>query len=95
MSSVPGIACHAVTMTIAIQARSGLARMLSLSQPIPSACPSAGTELENRKLKTKAMTMPEITIGMTKIVRSPVLQRICDGQADGEQERDHVHRRPP
>ena len=50
--------------------------MLSLSQPIPSACPRAGTELEKRKLKTKAMTMPEITIGITKIVRSPVLKRM-------------------
>ena len=36
----------------------------------------AGTVLENRKLKTKAMMMPEITIGMTKIVRSAVLNRI-------------------
>ena len=90
MSSVPGIACHAVTMTIATHARSGLARMLSLSQPMPSACPSAGSELENRKLKTKAMTMPEITIGMTKIVRSPVFSADAGGQADREQERDDV-----
>ena len=32
--------------------QSGLARMLSLSHAMPERCPSAGSELENRKLKT-------------------------------------------
>ncbi len=42
------MACHAVTITMATHARSGLARMLSLSQLMPSAFPAAGTELEKR-----------------------------------------------
>ena len=50
--------------------------MLSLSHPAPIACPNAGTELENRKLNTNAITMPEITMGITKIVRSAVLPRM-------------------
>ncbi len=52
MSSVPGIACHAVTMTIATQARSALASRLVDSHGMPSAAPAAGSEFENRKLKT-------------------------------------------
>ena len=42
------MACHAVTMTMATHARSGLARMLSLSQGMPSELPAAGSEFENR-----------------------------------------------
>jgi len=48
----PGTATRSVAITIAIQARSGLASMLVSSQPMPSALAAAGTELENRKLKT-------------------------------------------
>jgi hypothetical protein len=51
MSSVPGIACQAVTITIATHARSGFARML-VDSTGSRATPSAGSEFENRKLKT-------------------------------------------
>ena len=95
MSSAPGIACHAVTMTIASHAQSGLARMLSWSHAMPEIVPNAGTELENRNLKTKAMMMAEITIGITKIVRSGVFSRIRDVSADREEEGDDVHQRRP
>ncbi len=52
--------------------------------------PSAGSEFENRNLKTKAMMMAEMTIGMTKIARSRVFSRICDVSADREEEGDDV-----
>ncbi|MNJ01540.1 hypothetical protein D3C73_1612030 [compost metagenome] len=52
MSRAPGTACQAVTSTIAIHARSGLASKLLSNHGIPAAAPAAGKELENRKLKT-------------------------------------------
>src|SRR6187402_3292613 len=81
MSSAPGIACHAVTMTIASHAQSGLARMLSWSHAMPEMVPNDGSEFENRNLKTNEMMMAEMTIGITKIVRNGVLSRIRDVNA--------------
>jgi len=52
MRRVPGTACQAVTITIATQARSGLASRLVSSHGMPVAAPAAGIEFENRKLKT-------------------------------------------
>ena len=48
---------------------------------MPEMVPNAGTEFENRNLKTNEMTMAEITIGITKIVRSGVFSRIRDVSA--------------
>src|SRR5690625_7771815 len=76
MSIAPGIVDHAVTITMPSQARSSLARIDSERNPTPSACPRAGTELDSRNLKTNAMMIPEITMGITKIVRSAVWKRI-------------------
>src|SRR6478752_9334982 len=81
MISAPGIACHAVTITIASHAQSGLARMLSWSHAMPEMVPNAGSEFENRNLKTNAMMIAEITMGITKIVRNGVFSRIRDVSA--------------
>src|SRR3954454_2374050 len=70
MIIAPGTLCQVDTRTIATQAQSGLAKMLSCRGVKPKLPAMAGSEVENRKLKTYAITMPEITIGMKNTVRS-------------------------
>src|SRR4051812_29673945 len=72
MSIAPGIAPQAVTITIATQARSGLASMLVESGPKPIAWPRRGTEFEKRNWNTYAMMIAETTIGITNTVRRAV-----------------------
>ncbi len=57
--------CQAVTMTIATHAQSSFARIETDSASEPSASPSIGTVFANRYWNTNAMTIPEITIGIT------------------------------
>src|SRR5699024_5732153 len=75
---VEGMLCQAVTITIETHAQSGLARRLVAQKSDPPACPMAGTVLANRYLNTNAITIGETTIGITKIVRSVVLNRMLD-----------------
>src|SRR5699024_3875442 len=65
MSVVPGVGCHAVTIAPDSRAQSGFARIETDSASEPMDCPRPGTVLANRYWNTKAMTMPEMTIGIT------------------------------